>query len=214
MGLIKFIKNHINIVSKKDITQIEIVPAPHPCGNWTTLDCDLLAYGYNEPFWSDPYEDDVANNRTLTCIPDDCRAGPGIHLLFGVGLFVTVITFVALYKNWRSTRQQNGYLPIDGQSRKKLTQKWLQDHDNEPLDSLYQENGANDHNIQETLSFKNHHYAQPSSRTNNSPSSRSSESAKNRHLLVTNLNFLQTGDCSSDEESRSEDDYSSQQSTP
>ena len=96
----------------KNITEPNYQPAPtpHPCGNWSTVNCNLLAHGYNGFFFSDPHEEDVYNNNTLPCSPDDCNTGldhkplsTQTYLIISGGV-ATVLILLAVYRSWNSSR--------------------------------------------------------------------------------------------------------------
>ena len=119
-------------------TDIEPDPSPHPCGNWSTLDCHMLARGYNTPFWDDPYKDDVSNNSTLPCSPEDCNntgldstsLTPSYYIIIGLGGLLTVVAMVVLYRKLGGATH-NGYNQLPGDTHTPLTVEWLKIHDQE-----------------------------------------------------------------------------------
>jgi len=120
------------------ITHIKPDPIPHPCGNWSTLDCHMLARGYNTPFWDDPYQDDVNNNSTLPCSPEDCNNNgldstsltPSYYIIIGLGGLLTVVAMVVLYRKLGGATH-NGYNQLSGDPNTPLTAEWLKIHDQE-----------------------------------------------------------------------------------
>ena len=140
MGLINLIKNlGANMFRKNNtITDIEPDPTPHPCGNWSTLDCHMLARGYNTLFWDDPYKDDVSNNSTLPCSPEDCnntgfdRASltPSYYVIIGLGGLLAVAAIVVVYRKIRGATH-NSYNQFSEDTSTPLTVEWLKIHDQE-----------------------------------------------------------------------------------
>ncbi len=240
MGLRRLAKKLFKTMFKtKNITDLndQPGPTPHPCGNWSVVDCNLLARGYNAPFFSDPHEEDVQNNSTLPCSPDDCNnAGldnnslsTGYYLIIGFGGLLFVGTLWALYKKWGS-RLQNDYQRLSDEGPL-LTKDHLTEHDRlhgekQPIGVTPQHGYSNNFATSDSLLGAQHpnwalpqaracmtqpnlrfREAQDNHRNDGAPSSDKSYSPDS--MIKTDTNFFQRqGNETSDDESSSDKSYS------
>lgn len=218
MGLINFSKKLLKIMLNKNTsnTPTQPEPAPHPCANWSTIDCHMLARGYNEPFWTDPYKNDVDNNDTMPCSTDDCNnAGldstslsPGYYVIIGLGGLLAVAAMVILYRKIGGSIQ-NHYVLLRGDTENPLTAAQLKKHDQESQ-YLNDENHRAYESSHDTGERPGHLDTSPDfSAVRVSPSTESTSSRDDKYeTLDTNPNFANMY-YSSDDESRSEDGKSS-----
>ena len=197
-------------------TDIEPDPSPHPCGNWSTLDCHMLARGYNTPFWDDPYKDDVSNNSTLPCSPEDCNntgldsssLTPSYYIIIGLGGLLTVVAMVVLYRKLGGATH-NGYNQLPGDTHTPLTAEWLKIHDQESQHVKTEEKPRYDTNTVVNGLYQASSPGQIPYGLQASPSNVSCGSNTSSDIVrpyIETFNFPVNGHISSDDESNLSDD--------